>query len=645
MGTKIIEYDAASVLGVMPGEAIRMPKEHAFVGGAYEGVDRFNRDLALWHPPLQSPDNEIIPAKPLADARGRDISRNDAYVASALRIRQDSIVGEAYFLNAKPNMLFLGDISPSFDETWETEFQEEVENKFTLWAESDKHWIDASRINTLTSMVRLAVCIHGVGGEVLAVAEWLRDLPRLYNSAVQMVDADRLSNPWGAMETSLLRGGVERNVHGAPQAYHIRMAHPNDYTNFDSYRWKRVLARKPWGREQVLHIFEQSRPDQTRGISDMVAALKAMKVTQKFRDITLQNAVLNATYAASIESELPAEQVYAALGAGNVQGNAIFDYANAFLEAIDQYAGTSRNMQIDGVKIPHLFPGTKLQLRPAGNPGGVGSDFEMSLLRYIAANLGVSYEQLSKDFSKTNYSSARAGFGETWKYMRAAKKAVADRMANFAFLLWLEEALVKNQITSIPSLSPGWQYEPMVMEALGQATWIGTGSGQIDELKETQAAVLRVKNNLTTREHEIAKLGGDYRLVFKQQAREKALMEELDIVPTEDQAMMNAATGEPDNEGAAPRGEGDERAEELSESVDRMTAAIMKAVEPREPPVVNVSVEAPQPNPVHVKLQPHITVETKTKRNGATQTEVLAHDEKGRILRTRTTPVEDGEDG
>ena len=43
-----------------------------------------------------------------------------------------------------------------------------------------------------------------------------------------------------------------------------------------------------------------------------------------------------------------------------------------------------------------------------GKGGPLGQEFEQSLLRYIAAALGVSYEQLSKDYSQTNYSSARA---------------------------------------------------------------------------------------------------------------------------------------------------------------------------------------------------------------------------------------------
>ena len=58
-----------------------------------------------------------------------------------------------------------------------------------------------------------------------------------------------------------------------------------------------------------------------------------------------------------------------------------------------------------------LFPGTKLNMTPMGTPGGVGTSFEASLHRNIAAALGVSYEEYSRDYSQTNYSSARTSTG------------------------------------------------------------------------------------------------------------------------------------------------------------------------------------------------------------------------------------------
>jgi lambda family phage portal protein len=281
--------------------------------------------------------------------------------------------------------------------------------------------------------------------------------------------------------------------------------------------------------------------------------------------VTLQNAVVNATYAASIESELPSEVVYQQLGGGGADKTAqqISSYANAYLSAIAEYISASNHMQIDGVKVPHLFPGTKLNLTPAGTPGGGGQEFETSLLRYIAASLKVSYEELSRDFSKTNYSSARAAMMQTWRFMQSQKKAVADRLANHIFRLWLEEAINGDLIESFPASEAGTLYTNghlnMRFDALTRADWIGASRGQIDELKETQAAVLRIKYGLSTHEDELARLGKDWRKVYVQLEREKTEREERGIELQEDNS-VNAASGSPresEDEGNADEGDKD----------------------------------------------------------------------------------------
>lgn len=52
-------------------------------------------------------------------------------------------------------------------------------------------------------------------------------------------------------------------------------------------------------------------------------------------------------------------------------------------------------VRLGGAKVPHLMPGDSLNLQSAQNTDNGYSVFEQSLLRYIAAGLGVSYEQLS----------------------------------------------------------------------------------------------------------------------------------------------------------------------------------------------------------------------------------------------------------
>jgi lambda family phage portal protein len=509
------------------------------MGGAHEAADRYSRELATWSPPIRSADGDMLPDKRITDVRAQDMMRNDAFVQAGGELHKDNIVGAMFMLSSKPNVKVLG-----LDDTWATEFQEEVESKFTLWAESLNNWPDASRRNTLTSLVRLAVGTYVAGGEVLATVEWRRDRPRPFSTAIQMIELSRLCDPGDqSYDFDRTRGGIQFDSYGAPQGYYIRRALPGQMNQWrDTFRWSYVKARNGIGRPQVIHIVEQQRPGQSRGISQLVAALKEMRITKRFRDITLQNAVINASFAATIESELPTQAVFESLGGGNVSSGVI-DYATQYLGAISQYADNARNMQIDGARIPHLMPGSKLNMMPMGTPGGVGTEFEASLLRYIAANLGVSYEQLSKDYSETNYSSARAGMVETWKAMQSRKMIVADRFASTIYRLWFEEALNMGEITAMPRKAPNF-YEGLNMEAYTKCEWVGAARGQIDELKETQAAILRLKMGLSTYEDEHSRQGKDWRQTFAQMKREKDLMKEYDIVLQEDNA-INAVSGDP----------------------------------------------------------------------------------------------------
>lgn len=497
------------------------PVGESAVGGGLEGAERNSRELFRWTPPVISPDQQINPVKEMADARSRDSIQNDGYALGAVHTHRDSIVGAQYRLNAQPEYEVLG-----ADESWAEEFQAYVEPRFNLIADSPECWLDASRMNTLTGMIRLAVGGFLFTGEVLATAEWVRENFRPCKTAIQMISPSRLSNPDGRSDDRNLRRGVVIDSYGRPQSYWIRSAHPTEFYDDKPWRWREVRATKPWGRRQVLHVVEQMQPGQSRGVADMVSVLKQMRMTKQFQDVVLQNAVVNASYAAAIESELPREVVFGAMGAGQA---GFAEMLQQYLSGLSAYVGSADNIAIDGVKMPHLFPGTKLSLKPMGTPGGVGSEFEESLLRHTAAALGLSYEQFTRDYSKTNYSSARASMGETWKYMQGRKKVVADRFATMIYTLWLEEEINKGDVPLPKGMGAEIFYDPVMREALTQCDWIGASRGQIDELKETQSALLRIKGGLSTYEIEAARLGLDFRRIFRQRARENTLLEKHDL--------------------------------------------------------------------------------------------------------------------
>ena len=511
-----------------PGVSVNgqpLEKSAGIGGGGYEGADRLGRELATWRPTISSPDQIIGKDKLLLDGRTRDIQRNSGPMQGASNVHKDSIVGSQYRLNATPAYRTLG-----LDEMWAEEFQIEVEEKATLFFESDQHWIDVSGRNTLTDMVRLAIGCYFTGGEVVATMNWMSGINRPLRSAMQMIDADRVSNPNDEQDSKFLRRGVKLDKNGAPVGVYIRRAHPTDFTQSENlFVWDYWPIRKTWGRLNLLHVLEQQRPDQNRGVSDMVSALKETRMAKKFHEVSLANAILQASYAAAIESELPPEMAFQSLGAeeGGWMG------ANmSLLQGIADYSRGGKNLEIDGTKLVHLFPGTKLKMLPAGTPGGIGEKLEESLHRNISTALGISYEEYTHDYSKTNYSSSKAAANKTLRFALSRKRIVADQTANAIYGCTLEEMITEGHLECMKSIikrDPEFFYRPLHKEALLRASWIGSSRGQVDELKETQAAVLRINSGISTFETECAKLGNDYRDVFKQKAREEALRKALKL--------------------------------------------------------------------------------------------------------------------
>ena len=500
--------------------------EHV-LGGGMEGAERTSRETANWSVASVPPDRAINTVKDPADARAKDMVVNDGYARGAVQTHMDSIVGAQYRLNAK----FAWNVIPGGTKAWADEAQKIVEDRFHLIAESEACYLDAAGMNTFTGKIRLAVAGFVMTGEVLETSEWDRSSGRPIRSCFQSVDPTRLRNPDWQADDEYLRRGVKVDARGKPIGYYIQKSHPNSFYpgSVQMLDFAYIPRYKPWGRPQVFHIIEQLFPDQHRGIADMVSALKRMRMTKHLQDVILQNAVINATYCAAIESEMPTAEMITAMGGDASTPEALNSAIGAYLAGLTQYLSGSENIALDGAMIPHLYPGTKLNMKTLGTPGGVGTDFEASLLRHTAAGLNLDYAEFSKDYSKMSYATAKLSTENTRRFMRSRKKSVADRVANMIYGNVLEEMIGQGEVPLPAGFTRDDYYKPLMREAFSRCTWIGQGTGQIDELKETQAAILRVKAGFSTYEAEIARLGEDWREVFAQRALEEGLISEMKL--------------------------------------------------------------------------------------------------------------------
>lgn len=507
-------------------------REMAF-GGGLEGAERTKRETALWSPPMVSPDRAINPGKKLADARGKDMVLNDGYTQGAVRIQKDSIVGASYRLNAKPDYRVICETDAKWAQDWAEEFASVAEARYNLAAESEDGWFDASGQLTMTGMLRLWVGAFCYTGEIIGTAEWLDSDPtRPFKTAVQMISPDRLCNRDGLPDGydprsgAKLSRGVEMDRRNRPLRFHIRRGYESDYDIRDPETWDIVEARKPWGRRQVIFVRDPNLIDQTRGISEMVAALAHSNMTKTYSELVLQKAVVDASYAAAVESEMPNADVIAALGGGQ---DGFINAVGQYMTMLQDFLGASENIAIDGVKMPHLFPGTKLNILPMGTPGGIGSDFEDSLIRKLAATFGVGFSEMSRNFSKFNYSGIKAEMALIERTMNAKKKFGADRVATQVYQLWVEEEIAQGNLPLPRGRNRTDFYRPLMKDAYTRCAWIASGRGQVDELKETQAAMLRIKSGLSTYEKEASRLGEDWRELAAQRSKEEKVFVALDL--------------------------------------------------------------------------------------------------------------------
>ncbi|MCL2829412.1 MAG: phage portal protein [Betaproteobacteria bacterium] len=482
--------------------------------GGYTAA-RAGRELASWSPALRSPDADLLPDLPMLQARTHDLARNYALVAGGMQVQLDNIIGGGLKLCAKPDYLALG-VTPDWAEEW----ARNVEARFRLYADDLQCYCDVTRRQNLSGLIGLAYRSFLTTGEILAVAEWLPRHPARYATALRIVDPARLTNPYGLSDTDTLRGGVELDRHGAPSAYHIRSALPSDARfGADTCTWRRVPRETPWGRAQIIHLFEPERPGQTRGKAGIVAGLAKAKMLEKFQGISLEAAIVNAMYTAVIESEFNFGQAADAMGkedANKFAQDVLGDMANFHAEA---------PVKLDGVKIPHLYPGERLVFTPANHPGPNFGEFEKSTLRHLAAAFGISYEQLARDYSETNYSGARAGMIEAWKFFSARRKQIAGLFATQIYTLWLEEAIDRGEV----ELPPGAPDFYTASTAWARCDWIGPGRGHIDPLKEGKATQLEMQMGTLTLEEACAERGLDWEETLVQISREQKRIRELGI--------------------------------------------------------------------------------------------------------------------
>ncbi len=378
---------------------------------------------ANWRPGLRSADADWLYDRDEVIARSRDVGRNEGVGASASMRVVNAAVGFRWDFTSKPNALLLGitheaarDLGARIDALWET------------YAYGIHFTADAERVLTFGGLLRMSAAHIFNDGEMLGVIEYAHDEPTRFRTRLRVVDPDRLTNPNGLPDSPTLRGGVEKNAAQVPLAYWIREGHPSDLGVNASMVWRRWDRYSTnLGRPQVLHAFDKLRAGMTRGVTRFASVLKLFRSLSKYTDKTIEAAALNALFLGFVKSNAGPSAVR--------EGFETDDLVTWADERSDFY--DENPVEVDGVRMPVLSPDDDVTMQTTARDTSGFDGFTRAILRLIAAALGVTYEELSMDFSQTNYSSARAALLIAWKETLALRGLIEQQIAWPFFAAWL----------------------------------------------------------------------------------------------------------------------------------------------------------------------------------------------------------------
>lgn len=491
----------------------------------YDAADNFSDQMADWQPALWSPDNEINIYRDKIVSRVRDMTRNDGWASGAVTRILDNAVGAVFRPIFKPDYRYLAELTgnPEFNAEWAAKYSRYMDAQWRTWANDEGRWCDMERKQTVSQMLRLAMRHKLVDGDSLVLMHY--DMERLgygkasMATAMQVIDPDRLSNPQQLYDMPNVRGGVELDANLAPIAYHIREAHIGDWWSGEkTMTWKRIPRETSWGRPIVIHDFEHDRAGQHRGISIFAPVVQRLKMLIKYDQTELESAILNAMFGAFIQSPYDPAMVEDAMGDSDSLGV----YQD---ERIDFHNDRRISLK-GGARMPMLFPGETVQTVNAARPYSNFSVFQDAFLRNIAAQTGLSTQQITQDWSNVNYSSARAAMLEAWKTLTRRRHEFAIGTCQPIACCFVEEI---HSLGGVP-LPEGAPDFVEARTAYSHAKWIGPGRGWVDPVAEKKGAILGLDAGMSTLEMETNEnVGEDYEVMLEQRKVEIDQMRRLGL--------------------------------------------------------------------------------------------------------------------
>jgi len=425
--------------------------------------------------------------------QSRDLIRNNSWAKRGQRVIVNNTVG--WGIVPKPNAAEkkINDTLAALWKLWADSTDCESEGRHTFYG------VQAQVMRSVPSdgefMIRRRwrkAGDTGASGTTLAVPLQL-----------QLLEADFLDSAKDG-ELGIAGGpivqGVEYDKLGRRAAYWIFPEHPgasgSSFAQIEGNLSRRVPA------SEILHVFYTERAGQARGISWFGSAIVPLRDFNDFEDAELMRAKVAACFAAFVS--------------GDDGASAPMGEENADDAQIDQ---------LEPGMIKYLKGGQKVDF---GTPPTTSNDsFAARQLRRVAAGLGVTYEDLTGDYSNVNFSSARMGRLSHVGNVKDWQWNMLIPLLCSGVWRWFVEAAVMAGLVPAGTVVPAdWTVAPLPM---------------IEPDKEGLAYSRLIRNGIMTHDDAVREQGGDPEQHWAEYAAGIARLKKLDLMLDSDASKTSQA--------------------------------------------------------------------------------------------------------
>ncbi|UIJ38717.1 phage portal protein [Desulfobaculum bizertense] len=432
-------------------------------------------------------------------ARSEDLVANDWAAASVVDSITVNTIGSGLRPQSHVNALRLG-ISPEDAR----KLGEDMEWAWQLWNRqahvSGKLHFDDLVFLGMRSLLRC--------GELVHIPVMLPSAGRDFALCIQDIHPARLCTPSDRRLDTSLHDGVEISPYGQPLAYWI--ASPRSTSLSRSYRslasseFQRLPAATGH-RPGVFHCFRAEEEEQVRGVSRLAPGMKLFRHLNDSLDYELMAQIVSASFPVFISVKDPNSVV------------------GAFAQEEDEAPG-KHYQYLEPGQVLYGNKNEEPTVLQSNRPGSNFTPFAEMIMRAMAASVGMPYEVLAKDYSKTNYSSARAALLEAWRVFMLYRTWIVRHYCQPIWRMVQEEAWLRGMY-QLPKGAPDF-YE--AIHAYTNASWIGPARGYVDPVKEITATREALDLKLCTHSEVVAERGQDLDEVWDQIEREQQRLRKME---------------------------------------------------------------------------------------------------------------------